>query len=415
MIRGMKNRLTSVRSFLFSVFCFYLSACFVPSAYCLPQTANFGSHYRTGLAALAQHDLPTAIKELRMAVAGSPKNPHIHNSLGLAYETAGQLGPAVVEYRKAIALSPQFAEAYMNMARTLEKRNDLDGAMGFYRWAAKLRPDWPEAHDALGIVLERRSDFKGASNEFKAAAQQKPDFAPARLHLGLAEFAQNHYEAAAAECREALRLQPAVTEARDCLSLALAQGNKPAGTGNEGDATRPTRPLNTNSTAAANIQGAAPDRQENDSEQANPAQGAGEASGGTMTPASNIALQHYTLGITLWHKGKLDQAESELQSAIRERVDYEQAHYLLGIILAQHGKVNAARRELQAAVELSPSDGAAHQALGRVLQRMGDVAGAQAEFKQPEKPDVQIGNPNKQDENDEQNVNIEPGGDRGPQ
>ena len=209
--------------------------------------ASLGGHYAAGLAAFEKRDLPTAVRELRMAVMYAPKSAPVHNSLGLAFEQSGQIDAAVVEYRKAIALKPDFAEAYRNMGRALEERKDLNGAISFYQGALRLRPDWAEVHEALGMVYKqkgdqtqagdkfkkaealnrermnvqaatlatntgarqlREGDLNGGIEQFRAALKMAPNFAPAHYQLGLALRQKGNLAQASAEFQKAHQLDP---------------------------------------------------------------------------------------------------------------------------------------------------------------------------------------------------------------
>ena len=67
------------------------------------------------------------------------------------------------------------------------------------------------------------------------------------------------------------------------------------------------------------------------------------------------------------------------------------AHEFLGVLLEAEGKIPEAISHYQEAVRLRPDFGKAHAELGAVLTRMGDRAGAAAEFRIAQSdPDPQI-------------------------
>ena len=200
------------------------------------------SHYQRGLQAIQKGELPTAVREFRLAVKYAPKSGPAHNSLGWAFLETGEVDRAAIELRKAIALEPQFTEAYFNMARALERRNDLDGATQFYQYAIRQRPDWTDAHVALGKVLGLRGNVQGARNEFEAAAtlatntgarqlqegnvdgaieqfraalKLAPDYAPAHYQLGMALREKGDLAQAATEFEKAHQLDPRLRPPRD--------------------------------------------------------------------------------------------------------------------------------------------------------------------------------------------------------
>ena len=89
----------------------------------------------------------------------------------------------------------------------------------------------------------------------------------------------------------------------------------------------------------------------------------------------------YTLGVTLWQMGELENAVAELENAIRAKPDYAEAYYTLGTVLKQQSKFSDSAQVLREAIRLQPDFAGAHTTLAAVLRQLGDSDGAAAEAK----------------------------------
>ena len=89
---------------------------------------------------------------------------------------------------------------------------------------------------------------------------------------------------------------------------------------------------------------------------------------------------HTSLGAALAMQGKLDGAIAEYQEALREDPDHVPALLNLGIALAQSGRPGEAVTTLGKAVRLEPGNADAHHALGATLASLGRLDDAVAEF-----------------------------------
>jgi Flp pilus assembly protein TadD len=58
--------------------------------------------------------------------------------------------------------------------------------------------------------------------------------------------------------------------------------------------------------------------------------------------------------MALSSKGRLDEAVSQIQEALRLQRDYAEAHYNLGVALALKGQTDEAIRQFQEALRLKP-------------------------------------------------------------
>ena len=79
----------------------------------------------------------------------------------------------------------------------------------------------------------------------------------------------------------------------------------------------------------------------------------------------------FTLGVVFWQTGRADEAVPLFKEAIARRTDYAEAHYMLAIALARRGKLDEAISQMQTAVRLQPNSEEFRQTLGRMQRLAG--------------------------------------------
>src|SRR4029077_3859455 len=91
---------------------------------------------------------------------------------------------------------------------------------------------------------------------------------------------------------------------------------------------------------------------------------------------------HYSLGVTLFQKGQLDEAVVQYQKALEIDPNYAEAHNNLGAALFQKGQLDEAVVEYQKALEIDPNFVEAHSNLGAALFQKGQRDEGIAQFQE---------------------------------
>ncbi|MBY0468423.1 MAG: tetratricopeptide repeat protein [Burkholderiaceae bacterium] len=186
------------------------------------------ANYLLAIAAIFANDPPSAVDRASKAVAGSPREPRYHFTLGRAHKAAGNLDGAESAYRQAIALDAAYVDAMVSLGIVLKTRGDADGAIALYDRALALSPRSATAHAnrANALALRAFQANENARDEppsveviegaARAAALDPKNPALLRNHAVLLMRATRRAEAAAL-LNDALSIDP--THPETCLNL----------------------------------------------------------------------------------------------------------------------------------------------------------------------------------------------------
>ena len=96
---------------------------------------------------------------------------------------------------------------------------------------------------------------------------------------------------------------------------------------------------------------------------------------------SGKALYRYNFGLVLEKEGRLHEAESAYQEALRLNPSYSEAQSNLGNVWRSQGKLKEAAQAFQTVIQITPSSVEAHNNLGVVLKELGDLHKAIDEYR----------------------------------
>jgi Flp pilus assembly protein TadD len=161
------------------------------------------------------------------ALAVTPPNLIIENSLGIAMDNSGRYDEAAAHFEKALQVQRDHYEVLVNIGVTRYHQGQLPEAIEYYQAAIRSQPDAPEAHAQLALALWKQNRNEAAYDEVRRASQLAPKDANIRNYLGIALGRLGRFPEAVDQLHEALRLNPNGAEVHYNLGLALLASGKP--------------------------------------------------------------------------------------------------------------------------------------------------------------------------------------------
>ena len=204
-------------------------------------------------------------------------------------------------------------------------------------------PNQAENWYDLGLLQSDLGDKKSAIESYRKSIALDSEFADSRNSLGAALVETGQDREAESELQGALKIRPALMGAHANLGYLLAK---------RGDFEEAIR---------------------------------------HFERAGDGALNQFNYGVTLASMNRTAEARIHLERSLQADAKQPMAHEILGGLLETAGKIPDAISHYQQAIRLRPDFGKAHIDLGAVLLRKGDKAGAAAEFRAAQSdPDPQV-------------------------
>jgi tetratricopeptide (TPR) repeat protein len=248
-----------------------------------------------GIALVDQYDRTNGFKEFSEAARLDPRSAAVHYNLGRFYFETAKYEDARKELDESLRLEPNHAPALYFLALAAKQDNDLDRSTQLFEKVIALQPGNPDAQFLLGQNLEHLGKTPEAVVHWKLALQADPNYSQALYNLARALRKSHDPEAQQYQDRyDTLQKNQQVTDRVQQLgNFALEASN------------------------AQNWPQAFAQMQE-----------ALELCG----QCSEAAHLHKNLGMMYVRTGKLDQAQKELDTALRLNPDDNDAKQGLAAI-----------------------------------------------------------------------------------
>ena len=305
------------------------------------------ARYALALALQAGGQLEEALPLLAAHAAAQPRDEAALTNYALALVQTGDAKHATTLYRQALALGPDTATLREDYGVAYLQESDLDHALEQFRAGLVLEPDNPHLHYDLGLAYKLKDNLAAAIPEFERAEGLEPTLPDPSYTLGVIHMQQGEFAEAATELEKTVALQPANSAAWAVLGSVYKEDGDPAkaaGALRQAISLDPSQP-STRITLAALL-----------------------AQGGDQAGAAAERRQAADLS--------------------RAAVSRQRASFALksGQALLARGKLKEAEAQLQTAIQAEPRDPAAHLALAEVLARLGREADAALERQQASSP-----------------------------
>lgn len=297
------------------------------------QTEASLARFRAGTEALQSHQVEEAIADFEQVTRESPHFAEAYLNLGLGYAQQGKNEEAVHALDKALAIKPALRGAHLFLAISEYKLNRLDPAAAAIHKETALSASDPGAWMWQGIIELEQKHLPAAVESLDKAAALNPGDVDIFYHRGRAALAlsRQSYE-------QMFKLDPHSWH----VHQVLAQGDVES------------------------------DRDADAVEQYKLAIAAGP-------PQSGL---HVALGSSLWRLGKLEEAQTEFESAARIDPDDSLGTYKLGCLLVDRSRAAEAKPLLEKVLASDPSLVKTTYYLGRADAVLGQDRDAVRYFKE---------------------------------
>jgi len=231
-------------------------------------------------------DFQGAEHSYRQAIELDAKLAAAWTGLGQTYGRQGNPEAARTAFGRAILVDSTDAAPHYELGNLRARQQMFDRAVPHYERAIALDPEHVQAHINLAAVHTRQTDYGPAQAALQRAIRFLPQVGDLLYRLGRIYFLQARYPEALATLNEALRLQPGIPEAYDLIAqIHIAEGS----------------PEETHRTLVAGL--------------------------GIDSTAAALRTR---LGALRFSEGQYSSAAGDLERAIRQNPDDEEAYYLLG-------------------------------------------------------------------------------------
>jgi eukaryotic-like serine/threonine-protein kinase len=291
---------------------------------------DFWLNLELGFALYRQRDFEGAARFCNAAVSIRPHSAAANTNLGMALRDQNKLPEAIAYFRRAVELDPNNFGLRITLGHALGRHGKLEEAIAVYTEAIRLQPHNAYAYHAFGCFLrDFKRDHVGAIRSMNKAIELDANNFQLHMDLGRTLLQSRKPGEAAAAFREAIRLRPNHAPAHEALGSILRDVQRDYA-------------------------------------------GAIACFKNACEIAPREARYHTNLGLTLGRDGKLDEAVTAYQEAIRLQPAY--GHHAFGCFLHDvHRDYAGAIASFKMAIELDPNDASACENLALLLATCSDT------------------------------------------
>ena len=248
------------------------------------------------------------------------------------YMVLGQARNSIDAFEQALRLRPDSPRILVTLAGALKSAGQFSLAAATLKRATQVSPGNTAAWYQSGAIDFSLGHIPEAIDKMRKAVVLDPDFAGGRTGLAEILWRAGQIDEAEDDLREALRMNPYDPEAYDLMGRVLAgKGHAPESLFDFEKVTR-------------------------------------------LVPGYAPYLYDYALELSTVNR--IDDAQAQVEAALRADPDMAEAHELLGGLLAGKRQLPAAEREYAEAVRLKPGFARAQLDLARVFAAEGNLDAA---------------------------------------
>ena len=315
-----------------------------------------------------------AIDALQNAIALDADLVDAHYNLGYAYVEQGHYDQAIPHLERAIAIAPNLKRAHYNLARAYRESGNLEAATHAVTETLRLDTNYQRAHELANLIKQAHYNrgitylnderYSEAITAFQNAITLDPDFTTAHYNLGLTYLKMETYSRAVDALQKTITLDRSYKAAHHTLALAYL-GQQELGKARE--AARDALKLDVNYQPARSLLEAIdPSFTPSETQPATPSEPEQPAK---QQPAAKPRQEtHYELGIAYRDAKMHTEAIAEFRKAIDLDPDFAAAHVGLGEVYLETGRLDDAETATNAALRIDANSQPARQLLGDIRQ-----------------------------------------------
>jgi len=359
------------------------------------QPANYGAHLDIANLLIAGGDFKQAEEHTGLLLRERPNDPQVYRATAKLRAGQGNVQAAIEEMQNAIALVPNDAGNFLDLAMLQMTNHQLDLAESNFKTAVELNPKDIKGQLALGTYFQSRNRFYEAEQQFRHAIaldpkNTDPPTALVRLYilegkkkeaedflklvkpnfpddsvgyrmLGDYYFATGDLDKASAEYGSLYLQYPQDLQVKkNYVQLLILKDKLPVATALNEEILK----ANTSDNDALICRGQIQIREGRSNDAVQTLQ--------SITSADpDNAGAHYYLGLAFNALGKLEQAESEWQNAVRLRPDLAEAEHALAVLAMRKGDMAMLAEVSTKIIALQPTspDGYALRAFANINRK----------------------------------------------
>jgi tetratricopeptide (TPR) repeat protein len=287
------------------------------------------AYFSLGNVDLKAGKLDQALQEYDVALKRNPNLARAHLNKGIIFLRKNEYDQAEEEFHQELEINPNDDKAYNNLSAVYRLRGLYDQAIEAAQKAVNLKAYYPEAYMNLALAYKEKGDYQKAKDVLSLGMKKIQPFLDANLLMGEILQEEGKLDLAMAEYRKITDQSSAKKDVIYDLETLFSKGN----------------PYN-------------------------------------LEDSEIRAKAHFNLGTIYVQKGRIDLAESHLETAIALKPDFAEAFANLGTLYDNIGRHSEAIIQLQKAISLDPQNAIYHYNLGLAYAKSNRLEEAKEELEQ---------------------------------